>query len=210
MIFEEALRPEAFRILSNRNLERQHAFMLDSTELALEHLPKSRLVASYISELNAIATAGLCSAPGRYRDDVAYITGSSHRPPDPDLIEGLIGDLCVSVREHWNDTDAIDLASFVIWRLTWIHPFADGNGRTADAVGYSVLCRKLGFMLPGPNPVPTYWHDNRDTRYYEALSDADREQPQLPTGPTALSELLGRAVLNQIKGIANSDRTPEN
>lgn len=207
MIFEEHLRPEAFRILSDRNLERQHTFMLDTTELAIHHLPRATLFGTYICEMNAIATAGLCSSAGRYRTDTASINNSDHIPPSWQRVEDLVGDLCVSVKTHWDTTSAFDLASYIIWRLTWIHPFADGNGRTADAVGYSILCRKLGLILPGDNPVPSYWHANRDTRYYQALAAADRQEPNLPEGPVELRELLKRAVLNQLNSVPWRDKS---
>jgi Fic family protein len=201
MVFEENLRPEAFKILVSRNLFRQHQYMLDTTSLALEHLPNVRLFGTYIRELNAIATAGLCATAGQYRNEPASINTSNHQPPHHTEIEDLIGDLCVDVSKHWGQTDPIDLAAYVIWKLTWIHPFVDGNGRTADAVGYSVLCRKLGFMLPGANPIPTYWHANRDKQYYQALASADSQMPSLPQGPEDLSDLLGRALINQLSSI---------
>jgi hypothetical protein len=36
-----------------------------------------------------------------------------------------------------------------MWRTNWVHPFDDGNGRTARAASYLVLCVKLGYRLPG-------------------------------------------------------------
>ncbi|HET9282483.1 MAG TPA: Fic family protein [Candidatus Angelobacter sp.] len=49
---------------------------------------------------------------------------------------------------------AIHLAAYVIWRLNWIHPFADGNGRTSRALSYLVLCTRLGERLPGTVTIP--------------------------------------------------------
>jgi hypothetical protein len=34
------------------------------------------------------------------------------------------------------DATAIHLAAYLMWRLNWIHPFADGNGRTARMTSY--------------------------------------------------------------------------
>lgn len=39
----------------------------------------------------------------------------------------------------FDQMDEITLASFVLWRLNWIHPFIDGNGRTAAVLCYFVL-----------------------------------------------------------------------
>src|ERR1700691_2453032 len=52
------------------------------------------------------------------------------------------------VNEHWEESNAIHLAAYILWKLNWIHPFADGNGRTARAVSYAVLCIKLDGLLP--------------------------------------------------------------
>jgi hypothetical protein len=54
---------------------------------------------------------------------------------------------------RWNTGDALDVASFALWRITWIHPFHDGNGRTAIAFAYACLCLKLGAWLPGRETV---------------------------------------------------------
>jgi len=121
--------------------------MLDTTELALRYLPRATLFGTYICEMNAIATAGLCSSAGRYRTETARINNSDHIP------------------------------------------------------------RKLGLILPGANPVPSYWHANRDTRYYEALAAADKQPPDLPEGPVKLRELLKRAVLNQLNSVPWQDET---
>ena len=61
--------------------------------------------------------------------------------------------LCNYVNDHW-DKDAVHLAAYVLWRLKWIHPFADGNGRTARAVSYVVLCLKMDSILPGASTIP--------------------------------------------------------
>ena len=29
--------------------------------------------------------------------------------------------------DNWDDSTPVHLASYVMWRLNWIHPFTDGN-----------------------------------------------------------------------------------
>lgn len=62
-----------------------------------------------------------------------------------------------------------------MWRLNWIHPFLDGNGRTSRAVSYLVLCARLGFWLPGTKTIPEQIVETREhrKRYYDALQAAD-------------------------------------
>jgi Fic family protein len=65
------------------------------------------------------------------------------------------------------------LASYGLWRLNWVHPFIEGNGRTARAVCYYLLCARSGMLLPGNKIVPERIRENR-APYYTALQAADR------------------------------------
>ncbi len=60
----------------------------------------------------------------------------------------------------------------MLWKLNWIHPFADGNGRTARAVMYVVLSVKLDSLLPGAPTIPEQIAGNKKP-YYDALEAAD-------------------------------------
>jgi len=59
-----------------------------------------------------------------------------------------------------------------MWRLNWIHPFTERNGRTSRAASYLVLCAKEQLLLPGGYSIPEQIVENR-TPYYEALEDGD-------------------------------------
>ena len=56
--------------------------------------------------------------------------------------------------------------------MNWIHPFADGNGRTARVVSYVVLSIKLDSLLPGTPTIPDLIAADK-TPYYKALERAD-------------------------------------
>jgi Fic family protein len=71
-------------------------------------------------------------------------------------------------------TSPIDVAAFCLWRLNWIHPFKNGNGRCAPAFTYACLCLKFGFMLPGAPTVIELIMNDRDP-YEAALRDADQK-----------------------------------
>jgi Fic family protein len=79
--------------------------------------------------------------------------------------------MCEYVHENWNKTP-VHLASYLMWRMNWIHPFYGGNGRTARAVSYLILCARLGFVLPGTTTIPELIVNNR-APYYSALRKAD-------------------------------------
>lgn len=80
---------------------------------------------------------------------------------------------CVStLMRPWHSRPAVHLASYSMWRINWIHPFFGGNGRTARAASYLILCAKLGFALPGEITIPELIVENREP-YYSALRSAD-------------------------------------
>ena len=70
--------------------------------------------------------------------------------------------------------DPTTLAAYVLWRLNWIHPFVEGNGRTARAACYYILCMRQGRLLPGKKIVPERIREDRGP-YYEALTAADKK-----------------------------------
>ena len=82
----------------------------------------------------------------------------------PELVE----DMCDYINDHWNETTPIHLASYLMWRLNWIHPFADGNGRTSRIVSYVVLSIRAGSILPGTPKIPDQIVDNRKP-YFDDL-----------------------------------------
>jgi Fic family protein len=60
-----------------------------------------------------------------------------------------------------------------MWRLNWIHPFTDGNGRTSRALSYALLNIKLGYVLPG-SPTILQQIEEDNSHYIEALEFADK------------------------------------
>ena len=78
------------------------------------------------------------------------------------------------IHENWDVLDHPTLLpAYALWRLNWIHPFVEGNGRTARAACYYLLCLRAGKILPGTRIVPERIRDNR-LPYYAALQDADK------------------------------------
>ena len=77
------------------------------------------------------------------------------------------------VHENWDNISPTEMAGYGLWRLNWVHPFIEGNGRTARAVCYYLLCTKLGGLLRGNKIVPERIRENRD-EYVSALRAADK------------------------------------
>jgi Fic family protein len=56
--------------------------------------------------------------------------------------------------------------------MNWIHPFSDGNGRTARTISYVVLSSKLDGLLPGTPTIPEQIAADKEP-YYQGLEAAD-------------------------------------
>jgi Fic family protein len=131
-----------------------------------------RLTQALILDLNQKALEGIHPLAGTYRNSPVTIGQSNHTPPRHVEVADHVAEMCGHVNDNWNEQSAIQLASYVLWKLNWIHPFADGNGRTSRAVSYVVLNVKLNSILPGAPTIPDQIAANK-SRYYEALEYAD-------------------------------------
>lgn len=131
-----------------------------------------RLRPSTIYSLHRTVLSGISAYAGVHRPSTIGIDLSKHQPPDAHLVPELLEGLCDYVNENFNTATPIYLAAYVLWRMNWIHPFTDGNGRTARAVSYLVLSVRLGMIMPGANTIPEQIIANRKA-YYDALEAAD-------------------------------------
>ena len=141
---------------------------------ALERIEQGnvwRLRPSLITSLQRIALQGISSFAGSFRPSSVKIEQSLHTPPDAHLVHELVEDLCDYVNGHWNEKP-LYLASYILWRLNWIHPFDDGNGRTSRIISYIVLLVRTGNNLAGWPTIPELITHHRSA-YFEALDAAD-------------------------------------
>ena len=160
---------EQYQTLEISNLSRQLDF-LKSLALTAVNLDKKFLSQTIIKALNFHAISCLHDSAGQYRPwDVVV---GQHTPPQFFRVNALMDDFVNTVNVNWKDTNPIYLSSYVLWRLIWIHPFINGNGRTARACCYFVLCVKSNGLLPGTITLPTLMKQNH-SQYIDALRFAD-------------------------------------
>src|ERR1035441_2660713 len=137
-------------------------------ESSLEGGRNFRLRPSHLLHLHRVALIGVSPYAGNWRPSNIEIGGSIHKPPSASDIPEQIEELCDYVNERWDSKSPLHLASYVMWKLNWVHPFTDGNGRTSRAVSYLVLCIRLGYLLPGKLTIPDQISADKQS-YYRAL-----------------------------------------
>jgi Fic family protein len=116
--------------------------------------------------------ANLSQFGGRYREEPIYV--GNHPPPHFKDVPNDMDRFFSVIHENWTiENHPTLLAAYALWRLNWIHPFVEGNGRTARAACYYLICMKQGGLLPGKKIVPERIRENR-APYYAALQAADK------------------------------------
>jgi Fic family protein len=159
-----------------------------------------KLRPSTILTVHRYALKGISAFAGVWRPTGIEIKGSKHEPPEAFLVPELVEGLCDYVNEHWKNTSAFHLCAYVLWRLNWIHPFVDGNGRTARAISYLVLCIRLGYRLPGSNTIPEQIAEDKNP-YYRALESADEFQAKGEINLSMMEKLLEGYLAKQLVGV---------
>ncbi len=129
-----------------------------------------------LREFHRTATLFLLHRPGDFREEEVVVKSSSgviiHSPPSFEQVPQHIDKFFSDLMSMWSGLPAQQIGAFSLWAINWIHPFKNGNGRTARAFCYACLCLKLGFVLPGTKTVIDLIMDQRDD-YYAALKVAD-------------------------------------
>ena len=150
---------------------KDHHIALEFLYECVEHDKKLTLSEHFIRMLHQMVVQDTEKEwAGKYRNSNVFIGGSDHQPPDafkvPSLMLGLIN--------WWKDNrkalHPIELAALFHHRLVHIHPFFDGNGRTAR-LAMNLLSMKAGY------PLIIILKNDRQ-KYYRVLSEADKGRYQ--------------------------------
>jgi len=186
---------ELFYRVQEQNLLRQYDLLTNCIEIGL--LKGIEFFDKYtLWNLNAVAISNIAQFGGRYREEPIYV--GKHIPPHFREVPHLM-DQCLSVvHENWDSMDnPLVLPAYVLWRMNWIHPFVEGNGRTARAACYYLICLKYGGLLPGKKIVPERIREERKP-YYEALREADKEWENGHFNVSVLTQYLSELVKAQL------------
>lgn len=84
---------------------------------------------------------------GRYRMINLLISGSQHIPPHFTVLSEMMEQLMEWYSEHKGTLHPVELAAEFHFRFVYIHPFSDGNGRTARLL-MNLILMKFDFRQP--------------------------------------------------------------
>lgn len=190
-----------YQTLAIENLDRQYGF-LRSVVVASLALKRPLLSIEVIKALNYHAISCLHAYAGEFRP-CSVKAGERECCPHyqvPALMHMFVDE----VNRNWDSLDPILLATLVLWRINYVHPFVNGNGRTARAICYYVLCLKAQGWLAGAPILPELIRANRAS-YVTALQHGHTTFEAGNLDLTLLQSLLS-GLLNQ--QMASAEATP--
>ncbi len=127
---------------------------------------KTRITEDVIKDIHGIILSGIDNDyAGRYRNINVRILGAIKSPPRFEKVPKRMRKYVDYVNENPDKLDIIELAALIHYGLVEIHPFTDGNGRTAR------LIMNLFLMRHG-YPVTMVLKVDRK-KYYNRLKEAD-------------------------------------
>ncbi|MEO0181031.1 MAG: Fic family protein [candidate division WOR-3 bacterium] len=142
-------------------------------DFAAEHLNSPEAITEdLIKELHAIVTDGFPEArPGQYRKVQNYIISSEtneviYTPPPHYEVPYMMKDM-VEWLNTQEELSPILVSGVAQFQLVHIHPFVDGNGRTARVLATLILY-KTGYDFKRLFALSEYYDRDRK-RYYRAL-----------------------------------------
>jgi Fic family protein len=196
MAVREAEHPALYTHIQEQNLLRQYSLLTNCIEIGL-----TKGVDAFdkytLWSLNAAAVSNIAQFGGRFREQPIYV--GKHIPPHFKEVPTLIDQFISVIHENWDISDhPTELPAYALWRLNWIHPFIEGNGRTARAACYYLICLKYGALLPGRKTIPERIRENRDA-YYAALQAADKAWADGQFDVSALAEYLETLLEAQLR-----------
>lgn len=143
-----------------------------------------------IKEIHALVLHGIDREnAGRYRNVPVMISGNTHMPPQPHLLDKLMEDFMLRFGEmEQAHKHPVLTAAYLHDELVRIHPFIDGNGRTAR------LLMNL-YLLRNSYTLVNLKGSNEDKiSYYKAL-----ETSHTKSAPLDFQKIVAEAEATSLK-----------
>lgn len=193
----------SYQKLEVSNGVRHYDFLKSIVDAAVE-TERPFLSQTVLKALNFHAIACLHPNAGMYRPCPIRVGEKEDFPAHwqlPDLMDDFVN----LVNRKWTETHPVLMAAFVLWKLNRIHPFINGNGRTARAACLFILCVSSGGWLPYSPILPQKIRENRD-EYVKILQTVDASDEAGALNLQPLIDFLQRLIKEQID---NSALPPE-
>jgi len=119
-----------------------------------------------VLHVHKLVMANVAEDAGRYRTAAVRITGANFMPPPSSEVRPGMNRLLEWLRENPDELRPIELAAVFHHRFVQVHPFTEGNGRTARLLMNAVLM-KYGYPFIAVIPKVDR------AKYLRALNEAD-------------------------------------
>lgn len=123
---------------------------------------KEKLSEWNLKNIHAIILSKINSQnAGKYREENVLISGAKHMPPKYYELNELMQKMIASYNSEWNKFHPVVRATILHGEFVKIHPFIDGNGRTARLL--------LNFELMKYGYTPIIIKNEQRATYYDVL-----------------------------------------
>jgi Fic family protein len=171
--------------LEAKNLEVAYYWMLDNFKSMFDQ-PEA-----FLREINRMILKDVKSDGGQYRTDKVSLSGMNFIPPQASSVPAFMRQLSDEIKSRGVDRSQIEFAASLHSKLVWIHPFVDGNGRTARLLLNACL-------LAQALPVVVVNYADRE-RYLHCLLESN-------TGNlSAMIEFFMEAFKQQLRELSTQD-----
>jgi Fic family protein len=152
---------DAFNTIMTDELIKEHSHPLISADLIKRF---HTMVGKDIGE-------AFNASPGCFRRNNVIV--GQYRPPSFERVNSLIENLCAWLMKQFHYTSGQNFDETVVQAIVthiyiaWIHPFGDGNGRTARLLEFYLLLR-AGVPVIASHILSNHYNETR-TEYYRQL-----------------------------------------
>jgi Fic family protein len=100
---------------------------------------------AFIREIHSLIVKDIKQDGGQYRNSTVALSGVDFVPPQPHTVPAFMEQFSQEIKIAAIDRSPLEFAATVHTKFVWIHPFSDGNGRTARLLLNACL---LAYQLP--------------------------------------------------------------
>ncbi|KIV56491.1 cell filamentation protein Fic [Aneurinibacillus migulanus] len=169
-----------------------HAEAIDYIESLIEQ--QIDLDEKIIKDVHYLVLKGIDNEnAGRYRQINVGISGSQHQPPHFLAVSEQMNDLLTWYHKQKDKLHPVELAALFHFKLVYIHPFSDGNGRTSRLLMNFIL------MSNGYPPAIVKAEAAKRIAYYQALETASINQET-----TLFIQLIAECVEESVRRYLNA------